>query len=149
MTAALAKDCHFTRLPGDRWGLAVYRPLRWGFAGTGKIAEDFVEILALVPGAQLAAAAARSKDRLPQAQAFADKHGINSTKVNRGVKSYSLVSHHCEWMQSIRGMAGQYHARFIWYTDLVCSAAVTSQAASLAEEKHNMQNSELGILTPV
>ena len=83
MIAALDRDFHFTHFSGDKWGLAVYKPLRWGFAGTGKIAEDFVEILALVPGAQLTAAAARSKDRLPQAQAFADKHGMDSARIHR------------------------------------------------------------------
>ena len=75
--AALEADYHFTAMPENKWGLTIYKSLRWGFAGTGKIAEDFVEILALVPGAQLTAAAARSKDRQPQAQAFADKHGMH------------------------------------------------------------------------
>lgn len=74
MTAALEGDNHFTKL-GDKWRLAIYKPLRWGFAGTGKIAEDFIEALSLVPGAQLMVAAARKKDRLPQAQEFCKKHG--------------------------------------------------------------------------
>ena len=78
VTAALEDDSHFVKLSDGKWGLAIYKPLRWGFAGAGKIAADFVEILALVPGAQLAAVAARSKDRLPQAQAFADAHGTLS-----------------------------------------------------------------------
>ena len=77
MTAALEQDFHFTKVSEDKWGLALYKPLRWGFAGAGKIAADFVEILALVPGAKLTAVAARSQDRLPQAQAFADQHGMN------------------------------------------------------------------------
>ena len=36
------------------------RPLRWGIAGCGKIAEDFAAALTTVPGAQLAAAASSS-----------------------------------------------------------------------------------------
>lgn len=79
VTAALEQDFHFTKMSEDKWGLAVYKPLRWGFAGAGKIAADFVEILALVPGAKLTAVAARSEDRLPQAQAFADQHGMTLT----------------------------------------------------------------------
>ena len=75
VTATLEGDDHFTKLSEDKWGLAIYKPLRWGFAGTGKIAEDFIEALSLVPGAQLITAAARKKDRLPQAQEFAKKHG--------------------------------------------------------------------------
>lgn len=77
--AALEQDFHFTNLSGNKWGLAVYKPLRWGLAGAGNIAADFAEVLALVPGAQLAAVAVRSQDRLPQAQAFADKHGMLPT----------------------------------------------------------------------
>ena len=76
VVAALEGDNHFTKLSEDKWGLAIYKPLRWGFAGTGKIAEDFIEALSLVPGAQLITAAARKKDRLPQAQEFAKKHGM-------------------------------------------------------------------------
>ena len=44
-------------------------------AGTGMIAEDFVEALSLVPGAQLAAVAARSAERVSAARKFADMHG--------------------------------------------------------------------------
>ena len=79
VVAVLEGDDHFTKLSEDKWGLAIYKPLRWGFAGTGKIAEDFIEALSLVPGAQLVTAAARKKDRLPQAQEFAKKHGTLST----------------------------------------------------------------------
>lgn len=78
MKRALGQDPHFTKLANDNWGLAVYQPLRWGFAGAGKIAADFVEILALVPGAKLMTVACRSSDRHPQAQAFANKHGMPS-----------------------------------------------------------------------
>ena len=42
------------------WDLAVRRPLRWGIAGCGKIAEDFAAALTTVPGAHLAAAASSS-----------------------------------------------------------------------------------------
>lgn len=81
LSAALEQDFHFRALPGNKWGLAVYQPLRWGLAGASSIAADFAEILALVPGVQLVAVAVRSQDRLPQAQAFADKHGTLSTSV--------------------------------------------------------------------
>lgn len=80
VSAALESDDHFTKLSDDKWGLAIYKPLRWGFAGTGLIAEDFIEALSLVPGAQLVTAAARNKDRLPQAQEFAKKHGVLSSQ---------------------------------------------------------------------
>ena len=75
MTAALEEEHHFFALADSKWCLAVYQPLRWGFAGTSKIAEDFINALSLVPGAELMTAAARKKDRLPQAQEFAKKHG--------------------------------------------------------------------------
>lgn len=39
----------------DTWTLAVLRPLRWGIAGCGKLAEDFAATLSLVPGTQLVA----------------------------------------------------------------------------------------------
>ena len=42
------------------WDLAVRRPLRWGIAGCGKIAEDFAAALTTVPGAQRTAAASSS-----------------------------------------------------------------------------------------
>ena len=71
----LEKSFYFFALADSKWCLAIYQPLRWGFAGTGKIAEDFIEALSLVPGAELMTAAARKKDRLPQAQEFAKKHG--------------------------------------------------------------------------
>ena len=29
----LEQEPHFCRLPGDKWGLAAFQPLRWGFAG--------------------------------------------------------------------------------------------------------------------
>ncbi len=75
MSAALEEDSHFFALAENKWCLAVYQPLRWGFAGTSKIAEDFIEALSLVPGAELMTCAGRNKDRLPQAQEFAKKHG--------------------------------------------------------------------------
>eukprot|EP00891_Asterochloris_glomerata_P007273 jgi/Astpho2/7273/fgenesh1_pg.00113_%23_79_t len=72
----LQQEPHFCSLPGDKWGLAAFQPLRWGFAGTGLIAEDFIEALSLVPGAQLAAVAARNPERVSAAQNFADMHGV-------------------------------------------------------------------------
>lgn len=75
ITSVLEESFYFFALADGKWCLAVYQPLRWGFAGTGKIAEDFIEALSLVPGAELLTAAARKKDRLPQAQEFAKKHG--------------------------------------------------------------------------
>ena len=58
----LQKSCPRARVPCDR-------------AGTGMIAEDFIEALSLVPGAQLAAVAARSPERVSAARKFADMHG--------------------------------------------------------------------------
>ena len=80
VTSALEGSFYFFALADSKWCLAVYQPLRWGFAGTGKIAEDFIEALSLVPGAELMTAAARRKNRLPQAQEFAKKHGVRSFK---------------------------------------------------------------------
>ena len=71
----LSADPHFLSTPEGRWTLAVFRPLKWGFAGAGLIAEDFAEALRMVPGAELHAVAARSAERLGQAQEFARKHG--------------------------------------------------------------------------
>ncbi|KAL3143066.1 hypothetical protein ABBQ38_003341 [Trebouxia sp. C0009 RCD-2024] len=76
IVSVLEESFYFFALAEGKWCLAVYQPLRWGFAGTGKIAEDFIEALSLVPGAELMTAAARKKDRLPQAQEFAKKHGV-------------------------------------------------------------------------
>lgn len=78
ITSVLEDSFYFFALAEGKWCLAVYQPLRWGFAGTGKIAEDFIEALSLVPGAELMTAAARKKDRLPQAQEFAKRHGQES-----------------------------------------------------------------------
>ena len=75
IVSVLEESFYFFALAEGKWCLAVYQPLRWGFAGTGLIAEDFIEALSLVPGAELMTAAARKKDRLPQAQEFAKKHG--------------------------------------------------------------------------
>ena len=58
----LQNSCPRARVPCDR-------------AGTGLIAEDFIEALSLVPGAQLAAVAARSPERVSAARKFADVHG--------------------------------------------------------------------------
>lgn len=32
----LQQEPHFCSLPGDKWGLAAFQPLRWGFAGKHK-----------------------------------------------------------------------------------------------------------------
>jgi predicted dehydrogenase len=48
-------------------------PIRWGILSTGGIAHDFVEDLALLPDAEVAAVGSRTPDA---AQAFAARHGI-------------------------------------------------------------------------
>jgi predicted dehydrogenase len=53
-------------------------PVRWGIAGTGRIASDFAEDLALLPGARLAAVGSRSQE---SADAFADRFGIPNRHV--------------------------------------------------------------------
>ena len=78
---ALKADAHFFNLQDSKWVLAIFQPVRWGFAGTGLIAEDFIEALSLVPGAELVTCAARNKSRLPQAQEFAKKHGQSAPLV--------------------------------------------------------------------
>jgi dihydrodiol dehydrogenase / D-xylose 1-dehydrogenase (NADP) len=72
----LTVDPHFLATSEDSWTLAVFRPLKWGFAGAGLIAEDFAEALRMVPGAELHAVATRSAERLDQAQEFARMHGV-------------------------------------------------------------------------
>ncbi|MBJ7900115.1 MAG: gfo/Idh/MocA family oxidoreductase [Cyanobacteria bacterium RI_101] len=52
------------------------KTIRWGFLGTGAIAADFAQDLALVPGAELGAVASR---RPSQAQAFAQTFKIPKT----------------------------------------------------------------------
>ncbi|MFN5515724.1 MAG: Gfo/Idh/MocA family protein [Cyanobacteriota bacterium] len=52
------------------------KTIRWGFLGTGAVAADFAQDLALVPGAELGAVASR---RLSQAQAFAQAFKIPQT----------------------------------------------------------------------
>ncbi len=60
-------------IPGpDHRPTAVDPPLRWGFVGTGAIAERMAGTLAAAPSATLTAVASR---RLETAQRFADRHG--------------------------------------------------------------------------
>ena len=51
----------------------VHFPLRWGIIGASRIGSDWIKCLADVPGASLAAVAARDMDR---AQEYAEAHGI-------------------------------------------------------------------------
>src|SRR5690349_14586849 len=82
----LTADPHFLSTSDDSWTLAVLTPLKWGFAGTGLIAEDFAEALRMVPGAELHGVAARSPERLKQAEDFARKHGTAA------LQSYAAVT---------------------------------------------------------
>ena len=68
-----------TRAAACRWTLAVLRPLRWGIAGTGAIANDVVSVLALLPGVQLQAIGAR-KDK-EKAKQFAARHGAIASSI--------------------------------------------------------------------
>ncbi len=53
--------------------MAPDEPIRWGILATGFIANQFVEDLALLPGAAVTAVCSRSLDT---AKAFAERHGI-------------------------------------------------------------------------
>ena len=52
---------------------AEARPVRWGFVGTGSIANSMANVLRSAPSATLAAVSSR---RMETAQAFADKFGV-------------------------------------------------------------------------
>ncbi|KAK9807592.1 hypothetical protein WJX72_003590 [[Myrmecia] bisecta] len=72
---ALQSDPYFYQIEDSgKWSLAIFRPLKWGFAGTAQIAEDFIEALRLLPGPELTAVAARAK--VEKAQEFAKAHGV-------------------------------------------------------------------------
>jgi len=58
-------------LPGG--GLGAPPPLRWGVLACGKVANDFVQALKIVPNASVEAVGARD---LGRAQAFAETHGV-------------------------------------------------------------------------
>ena len=80
LTAAWRADGHVALrnlLSADprqrRWSLAVHRPLRWGIAGTGLIAEDMTSVASMLPGVVLQAVAARKS--VDKAKAFVEKHG--------------------------------------------------------------------------
>ncbi|GMH57447.1 hypothetical protein TrRE_jg8931 [Triparma retinervis] len=49
-------------------------PLKWGILGTGRICNDFTQSLKLIPSAEVVACASRNS--LPGAEGFAEKHGI-------------------------------------------------------------------------
>ena len=58
----------------DKYLLSIYGPVRWGVAGVGKIADDFACSLSMLPGAELAAAAAATD--ADRAANFAKRHGF-------------------------------------------------------------------------
>ena len=70
-------DAHIepTQQPVRRWALAVHRPLRWGVAGTGLIAEDMMSVASMIPGVVIQAVGARKDE--DKANAFAQKHGAS------------------------------------------------------------------------
>ena len=51
----------------------MHRPLRWGVAGTGLIAEDMISVASMLPGVILQGIGARKSE--DKAKAFAEKHG--------------------------------------------------------------------------
>jgi predicted dehydrogenase len=68
----------------------VHRPLRWGIAGTGLIAEDMTSVASMLPGVVLQAVAARKS--VDKAKAFADKHGARAfAGTKRLLKALSFV----------------------------------------------------------
>lgn len=40
----LGGDIYFLKEGNDNWKLSIYKPLRWGIAGTAQIAEDVVSL---------------------------------------------------------------------------------------------------------
>jgi predicted dehydrogenase len=72
--AVLENNDYFIQEGTGYYSLSIFRPLRWGVAGVGKISDDFVTAAAFLPGTQLiAAAAGSSKER---ANEFAQRHGF-------------------------------------------------------------------------
>ena len=53
--------------------MSLYKPLKWGMTGTGQIAEDVMEVLHMIPGAEVFAVAAR--DSQEKADEFCKTHG--------------------------------------------------------------------------
>jgi predicted dehydrogenase len=72
--AVLENNDYFLQLDSGYHSLSIFKPLRWGVAGVGKISDDFITAAAFLPGTQLIAAAASSS--LPRAQEFAKRHGF-------------------------------------------------------------------------
>ena len=58
-------------IPGRAWAQDV-KPLRWGFVGTGGIANSMARVVKLTPLAELVAVSSR---RMSSAEAFAEQHG--------------------------------------------------------------------------
>lgn len=61
-------------------------PFRWGIIGLGRIAERFVESMAVVDGAEITAVASRDSER---AEAFAHRH-----QISRWYQGYEELCHH-------------------------------------------------------
>ena len=40
----LGEDIYFYKEGNGKWTLSIYKPLKWGIAGTAQIAEDVVSI---------------------------------------------------------------------------------------------------------
>jgi len=61
-------------------------PLKWGILGCGRVSNDFVQALKLVPSAKVVAVSARSPK---SAQAFAQRHGVSS--YCKSVKNIAVI----------------------------------------------------------
>lgn len=61
MEKELAEDIYFFKEGNGNWTLSIYKPLRWGIAGTAQIAEDVVRASS-TPGKQ----SPESNDRIQQ-----------------------------------------------------------------------------------
>lgn len=72
-------------LARDKYLLSIYGKVRWGVAGVGKIADDFVASLSMLPGAEMAAAASASN--VDKAAEFAERH-----KFSRSYGSYQELA---------------------------------------------------------
>lgn len=72
-------------LAGNKYFLSIYGTVRWGVAGVGLIADDFVSSLSMLPGVELAACASASS--ADKAAEFAERH-----KFARSYASYQELA---------------------------------------------------------
>lgn len=114
--------------------------MKWGFIGTGRIAERMMPAFALVPGAQVVAAYTRSREKL---DAFCDKwkiparyDSVRELAEDPQVEILYLATPHIVHLEHFR-QAVQAEKPILCEKPMGMSEAETREMAELAE-KHNV-----------